>query len=222
MEAEDKRRTGAKGRRARGGGQGGGQGRGRRAYATGEYWARRSDLLYYRYVDFIVRTVGAEAGSLIDVGTGGCPYLEWFDWIPERVSFDLRHPYRSESVQGIAGDLLTHPFERRFDLCTCLQVLEHVPEAAPFAQRLQAIARRVIVSVPLNWPKGDTQGHVHDPVTEEKLQGWMGRAPNYAIEVREPFQGAKGRRLVAIYDEDPERRFGGGDARARRVRDRAV
>lgn len=212
--AEGGKRSGAEDRRGRRGGGG--------AYASGSYWAKRSDMLYYRYVDFIVRTVAAEADSLIDVGTGGCPYLEWFDWIPERVSFDLRHPYRSETVTGVAGDLLTHRFERRFDVCTCLQVLEHVPDAAPFAQRLQEIARRVIVSVPLNWPAGATVGHVHDPVTEEKLQGWMGRAPNYAIAVREPFQGRKGQRLIAIYDEDPDRRFGPDATKGRRVRDHAM
>jgi hypothetical protein len=188
-------------------------------YASGRYWAERADMLYYRYVDFIVRTVGAEAGSLIDVGTGGCPYLEWFDWIPERVSFDLAAPYRSEAVRGIEGDLMAHRFERRFDLCTCLQVLEHVPDPAPFARRLQAIARRVIVSVPLGWPEGRTAGHVHDPVTKDKLQGWMGRRPNYVVQVREPFRGAKARRLIAVYDEDPERRFGPADVRVRRLRD---
>lgn len=190
--------------------------------ADGRYWARRSDLLYYRYVDAVMRAAAAEARSMIDVGTNGCPYLEWFDWIPERVSFDLESPYRSDTVQGIEGNLFEHRFERRFDVCTCLQVLEHVPDAAAFARRLQEIARLVIVSVPLKWPKGAVKSHVHDPVTAEKLEGWMGRPANYAIVVREPFIGRKARRLIALYDEDPDRRFGPETWRGRRARDRAI
>ncbi len=193
-----------------------------RSYVSGRYWASRSDLLYYRYVDYILRTVARDARSLIDVGTGGCPYLEWFDWIPERVSFDLEEPYRSEAVRGIAGDILTHDLDRRFDVCTCLQVLEHVPDAVPFARRLQRIARLVIVSVPYGWPEGATKTHVHDPVDEAKLTAWMGREPNYAIVVREPFRARKDQRLIALYDEDSGRRFGDDEVKARRLRDAAV
>lgn len=177
---------------------------------TADYWARRSDLLYYRYVDLIVRTVGAQATSLIDVGSGNCPYLEWFDWIPDRVSVDIRAPYRSETVTGIAGDIHALDFGRRFDVCTCLQVLEHVPEAGPFARRLMELAELVVVSVPFKW--GDkpepTPGHVHDPVDRRSLRRWFGRAPNYQIVVTEPFLRHKNRRLIALYHADPERRFG--------------
>lgn len=192
------------------------------AYRSGKYWAERSDLLYYRYVDYVMRVAAAEARSVVDVGTGGCPYLEWFDWIPERVSFDLAEPYRSPTVTGIAGELLTHEFGRRFDVCTCLQVLEHVPEPEPFARRLLELAPLVIVSVPHRWPEKAVRTHIHDPVTAGKLEGWMGRKPNWSMVVTEPFRVNTGSRLIALYHEDAERRFGKTDVRARRVRDRAV
>ena len=185
-------------------------------YASGRYWARRSDMLYYRYVDYMVRTVAAEARSLIDVGTGGCPYLEWFDWIPERVSFDLDDPYGSESVRGLAGDFLTCDLGRRFDVCTCLQVLEHVEEPERFGRKLLEVADIALVSVPHRWKAGQTTGHLHDPVDAEKLQGWMARAPNYSIVVREPFQRIRNERLIAVYDRDPDRRFGSAEVRARK------
>ena len=192
------------------------------SYADGRYWAKRSDMLYYRYVDYVMRVVATDARSLIDVGTGGCPYLEWFDWIPDRVSFDLRSPYRSPTVRGLEGDIVSHRFERRFDVCTCLQVLEHVPEVVPFARRLQEIARTLVVSVPYRWPEGATRGHVHDPVTERKLEEWMGRKPNSSMIVTEPFRRARGRRLIAVFDEDPDRRFGNEAIKARHVREVAV
>ena len=187
-------------------------------YRSGQYWARRSDLLYYRYVDYIVRVAASGARSMIDVGTGGCPYLEWFDWIPERVSFDLEEPYRSRGVRGVAGDIMSHDFGRRFDVCTCLQVLEHVPDAAPFARRLLSMAPLVVVSVPHRWPEGSIRNHVHDPVTEEKLTGWMGREPNHRFVVEEPFRGTHASRLVAVYHEDRDLRFGPQNVKERRVR----
>ena len=66
----------------------------------------------------------------------------------------------------------------------------------------------MLVSVPHRWPKG-TRGHLHDPVTLRKVERWFGRPANYHIAVREPFQGAKGERLILIFDaDDPARRFG--------------
>ncbi|MDE1568018.1 class I SAM-dependent methyltransferase [Aquabacter sp. P-9] len=172
------------------------------------YWNDRFDLIYYQAVDYIIRTVGASATSLLDVGTGGCPYLEWFDWIEQRVSIDIRKPYASANVQGLNANILTDPVPDGFELCTCLQVLEHVPDAGPFARRLTELARTVVVSVPFKWPEGKTQGHVHDPVDLEKLSSWFGRPPNYHMTVQEPLRRTKNVRLIAIYDRDPKRVFG--------------
>lgn len=189
-------------------------------YASGNYWRKRSDMMYYKYLDYILRSVGAKSGSLIDVGSGNCPYLDWWDWIPERVSVDIRVPYESEGVKGIQGDIFEMNFDKTFDICTCFQVLEHVPEAGRFAHRLQELGKLVIVSVPYKW--GDqprpTPGHVHDPVTYEKLTGWMGREANYKIIVEEPFGRAKNKRLIALYDADTTRKFGPGTGKDRIIR----
>ena len=184
----------------------------------GAYWSQRSDMLYYRYVDTVVRTVGAQARSLIDVGTGNCPYLEWFDWIPDKLSVDIRTPYASPTVVGRTGDIHEIDFGTRFDICTCLQVLEHVPDATRFARRLLELSDLVVVSVPFKWSAKPrpTPGHVHDPVDRAKLRRWFGRAPNYDIVVREPFLPGKSRRLIAVYHADPARRFGPKD-RAQRI-----
>lgn len=173
-----------------------------------QYWEKRQDLLYYHYIDYIMRCVGAKATSIIDVGSNNCPYLDWFDWIPERVSVDIRNPYRSATVQSIKGDIHAIKFDKTFDICTCFQVLEHVPEVGPFAKRLLEIAKLVVVSVPYQWSTHPrrTPGHVHDPVTYENLCEWMGRPANYSIIVEEPFQKAK-KRLIAIYDADCKKKF---------------
>lgn len=181
-------------------------------YTSQAYWNKRADMLYYRYVDYIIRAVGVNAKSMVDVGTGNCPYLEWFDWIDERVSVDIRQPYSSPTVKGVQGDIHKLTFDKKFDLCTCLQVMEHVPDATAFGRRLLTLADLVVVSVPYKWPTfpKTTKGHVHDPVDYEKLTSWMGRKANYHQVVKEPFSNTKSQRLIAIYDRDPERKFGHG------------
>lgn len=166
------------------------------------YWMRRYDMVYYSYIDYIVRAIGQDAKSLLDVGTNKSSYVDWFYWIPERVSLDLRSPYSSESVRGVKADFLTWEPSRKFDVATCLQVLEHVPDADAFAHKLLAVANHVIVSVPYCWPSGRAAGHVHDPVDEGKLAAWMGREPNYSIVVTEPLRRRKAmsRRLIAYYN----------------------
>ncbi|PZR00630.1 MAG: hypothetical protein DI533_08815 [Cereibacter sphaeroides] len=185
-------------------------------YESGNYWQRRSDMIYYDYVDLFVRTIGVNARSMIDVGSGNCPYLDWFDWIPRRVSVDINKPYSSPGVTAVKGDIFKLDFGARFDLCTCFQVLEHVPDARLFARRLLELAPLVLVSVPYRWPKSPpTKGHIHDPVTYFKLTRWMGRRANYHQIVQEPFQTRKGARLFALYAADPHRRFGSEDVKTR-------
>ncbi len=192
---------------ADGGGARAGGKRRKGSYEGGGYWNARTDLLYYQYFRYFVRCLGPNAKSMIDIGSGNAPYLEWFDWIGDRVSFDKAHPYRSDNVTGMEGDLFTMDFGRKFDLVTCMQVLEHIPDAPRFAERLMGLGDLLLVSVPYKWPKGHTRGHVNDPVDEKKLARWFGREPNYSLIVREPFVKRAGARLFAIYDADPKRVF---------------
>jgi SAM-dependent methyltransferase len=187
-------------------------------FASGAYWNDRQDLIYYRYVDFILRCIAADAKSLLDVGTGNCPYPDWFDWIPGRTSIDLHNPYSSSTVRGIVGDIFTHKFAETFDVVTCLQVLEHVPDVHAFARRLLTLGTTLVVSVPNNWPKGRIEDHIHDPVDLGKLEQWFERKPNYVQAVREPFLETFGDRLICIYDRDPNRRFDSRDRDGRILR----
>ncbi len=189
------------------------------SYMNGSYWRERSDLIYYKYIDYMVRVAGSHAKSIIDVGSGNSPYLEWFDWIDEKVSVDIRAPYSSSRVKSITANILEYDFTKRYDICMCLQVLEHVDDPISFARKLFDLSDTVIISVPYKWPKGQTTGHIHDPVDEYKLELWTGRKPNYSIIVKEPFQGtSKDSRLIAIYNCDPKKNWRGTELKSRRLR----
>lgn len=162
------------------------------------YWLKRQNSIYIFTIKQIVRVLGEHAKSIVDIGSNGCPYLDWFDWIPERCSLDLRKPYEAKGVTSITADFLKHNFEKKFDVLTCLQVVEHVPDAGAFCKKLLTTANVLIVSVPYQWKAGQTKGHIHDPINLEKMNGWFGREPNYHIIIQEVESSA--RRLVCVYD----------------------
>ncbi len=178
------------------------------------YWDRRADSLYLQYVYFLARVVGREALSVIDVGSNECPYIEWLDWIPRKLSVDIDAPYSSATVEGRRGEFLALEIGERFDLGLCLQVLEHVPDVSAFARKLLVTTPHLIVSVPYKWEAGHAE-HVHDPVDEVKLDAWFGRKPNFRLVVREPF--FRKRRMIAYFDrENPARRIGKAEVQQRR------
>lgn len=162
------------------------------------YWAGRHDSLYYRAVYQIVAVVADGADSVIDVGSAETDYVTWFDWIGEKVQLNRGFTRKApEGVRRISTDFFDWTPDRTYDIALCLQVLEHVEDARGFCDRLKATARQLVVSVPYNWPPGRVASHVHDPVDEEKLMGWMGLRPNFQMQVTEPFGPT---RLIAWYD----------------------
>jgi len=166
------------------------------------YWAGRFDLIYYSVARSVVRGISTDAKSIIDVGSAGCPYLDWFSHIPERTSLDLRRPYQAPGVQSIKSDFLKWEPDKRYDIATCFQVMEHVPDCYSFAKKLLAIADVVVISVPYKWPAGKVSTHVQDPVDEYKVYNWFRRHPNFhyvCTEVATPQS-----RLIHVYDKIKE------------------
>lgn len=162
------------------------------------YWAARKNILYYDVVRILVTELAKGARSLVDVGTAGAPYLEWFSFIDDRLSIDLRHPYEGPGVRAVTSDFLAWQPDKYYDVVTCLQTLEHVPDAEGFAQKLLRLGEIVVISVPYKWPKGKTKSHVHDPVDEEKLFSWFGREPNYQYICREVIAPVE--RIIQVYE----------------------
>jgi hypothetical protein len=104
---------------------------------------RRKNAVYLQHVFALVHCVGHNARSIVDDGSHGCPLSRVV-----RLDSDEglnRHPQAlpvPPTVEGIAADFLTFERKQRFDICLCLQVLEHIPEAKAFAQKLLASSPR--------------------------------------------------------------------------------
>jgi hypothetical protein len=88
-----------------------------------------------------------------------------------------------------------------FDLVTCFQVLEHVPEPKAFARKLLDLGKVVVVSVPYKWRKGKVRFHPNDPVDEAKLTKWFGRTPVYS-HLSEEIELDRAQRLIQVYAKD--------------------
>lgn len=167
------------------------------------YWEARKNFLYYQVVRIIATGVADDAKSVLDVGSMGCPYLDWFPDAEHRTSLDLRKPYVADGIQSVTSNYFDWTPDRTYDLVLCLQVLEHVPSAGDFAQKLLASGKIVVASVPYRWSAGSVSSHKHDPVDEAKMRSWFGREPNYSYICAEVNTGA--RRLICVYDSIPNK-----------------
>jgi hypothetical protein len=167
------------------------------------YWEARKNFVYYQVVRIIATQLAEGAKSVLDVGSAECPNLEWFPDAEQRTSLDLRKPYVASGIKSVKSNYLSWEVDQQYDLVLCLQVLEHVPDAGAFAQKLLASGKIVVASVPYKWHGGGVSTHVHDPVDEAKMLQWFGREPNFSYICTEISTGAK--RLICVYDAMPQK-----------------
>lgn len=169
------------------------------------YWEARRHMLYYKAVFQYVSVAGYDARTLIDIGSESAEYVQWLGWIPERSILDLRIPQKPQGITAIEVDFFEFTPPQVYDVALCCQVLEHVPDPAAFCDKLKTIARHLVITVPYKW-LGNAPGHIHDPVDEAKLQGWMKVRASSSQIVTEPFREA---RLISYYNlvEGPAARF---------------
>jgi hypothetical protein len=163
------------------------------------YYERRRDLIYLHAARQACQRFVPCPRSVIDVGSNGTPTLEWYRGVASTLtSVDMKRPYLAEGVEGIRADFFEYEPQTNFDLVTCFQVLEHVPDARRFAQKLLKTASVVVVSVPYKWPAGASKHHVHDPVDLAKMYWWFRRHPQFSYVAREVMEGARPR-LIHVY-----------------------
>ena len=153
---------------------------------AGSYWQRRRRSIYLFAARQICANRCGKPKSVLDVGSNATPTLEWHRKTATRlVSVDLRRPYAADGVESLKCDFLKYEPDIRFDLVTCFQVLEHVPDPQAFATKLLELSGIAVVSVPYKWPKGKCKYHLHDPVDARKMLKWFGREPDFSYVATE-------------------------------------
>jgi glycosyltransferase involved in cell wall biosynthesis len=161
------------------------------------YVNNRKHLKYYKRVISLSLPYTKNCNSIIDVGSGNVAMLDNFI-AKKKISIDLRNPYVAEDVISIKKDFLQYNSDEKFDICLCLQTLEHVKDVKEFSEKLLNISKILIISVPYKWKKGGTKSHIHDPVDENKLFSWFLKNPTYSEIVEEE---NKDKRIIHIYNQ---------------------
>jgi tetratricopeptide (TPR) repeat protein len=169
------------------------------------YWHDRTGMMYYQYIDILVRAFANNANNILDVGTANTQYIENFYWIKDKYTLDIKNPYKSPNVKAIEIDFLEYQPEKKFDFVTCLQVLEHIQDVREFSQKLLEVSDKLLISVPFKWPANAEEEHIHDPIDLDKVTEWMGREPSYHLIVEEPVRNpkvAKSKRLICYFQRE--------------------
>lgn len=146
----------------------------------GLYWDQRKHWLYHQVAMGMVKAEHSRnpCRSILDVGGRDCEYLLACD-IPQKTRLDIEKQVPLTGVRDLKSDFNISVFNDTFDVVVCLEVLEHIPHARWFSQRLLRLATRlVVISVPFCWPKGDEVSHVHDPIDLDKLLSWTEHKPD--------------------------------------------
>lgn len=108
----------------------------------------------------------------------------------------------SRDVSYWIGNFMRYPVEKKFDVVTCFQVLEHLDDdvVEDFTRKLfHHTNRMLLISVPYKWAKGSCSEHKQDPVDEEKLLKWTGESPVFCQVVRD---GTRDRMICAYKNFD--------------------
>jgi len=165
------------------------------------YESNRKNLEYYKKCLEIIENVrvNADLHSIIDIGGWSGGFLSRTN-MDEKVCLDTRPSEEmAPGVELIVEDFLTWEPDKKYDMVSCMQVLEHIQDeyVGDFAKKLFTISSRVLISVPYKWPPHMCQYHYQDPVDEKKLYGWVERQPTESFIVKE-----KCNRLINYYDEE--------------------
>jgi len=147
------------------------------------YWKSRKECNYYKKVLDIINE-HKELNSIIDIGSANTELLKDLPF-EDRVCLDFNKLPENIGIRTIKCDFYKWVPDKKYDIVTCLQVLEHLESPEDFAKKLFALSNNiVIISVPYMWPKGFCIHHLQDPVSEIDIAKWTGREcdESYIIE----------------------------------------
>lgn len=160
------------------------------------YKETREHLFYMSYIRQLLSVISLGKKSILDVGSNGMDTLSMTSCL-HKVSIDINNPFIHEGIKSIKADFLKYNFKEKFDIVTCLQVIEHIADRdiKQFCQKLLKLSSLLVVSVPYRWEKELCKEHLQDPINLSKLVTWFGDEPKFVDVITDNYMC----RLVAIF-----------------------
>jgi len=158
------------------------------------YWERRKELLYYKKIIDICSKIlkNNKNYSIIDFG---CKDTELFFDLECKNKFllDKKNFYNEEqkrimvekNIKFLKQSIYDIKFENEFDICICLQTLEHLeyPEKA-FKLIHRASKKYTIISLPYQW-ESRLKGHIHNNINQQVIKKWTGIEPDESFIIKD-------------------------------------
>ena len=164
------------------------------------YEEERKEFKYYKKTHDIIEDIQKKTSinNIVDVGGWKGFFVENTN-IKDKTVIDLhKMEDKSDGVTRISTNFLEYNPEKKYDIVTCLQVLEHINDndVEKFAKKLFDISEKyVVISVPYKWKKGICKWHCQDPVDKDKLLKWTSVTPNEEYIITD--RGMD--RLISVY-----------------------
>jgi SAM-dependent methyltransferase len=167
------------------------------------YWERRKGQDYYKLVKAICSKIllNNKHYSIIDFGCKNTEVI--FDLkCDKKFLLDKKNKYKpyqklkivEKNIIFIEKSIYDIDYINEFDICICLQTLEHLenPEKA-FQIIHKASKKYTIISLPYKWISG-TKGHIHHHIDEQLIKKWTGIEPDQSFIIKD-----NGYRIINVY-----------------------
>lgn len=161
-----------------------------------QYEEIRKDYIYYKVVKRIIKLFSGNDKTIIDIGSANIDLMSELPF-KKRCSVAIYGAINNDKVTGYQMNFFDFKPEEKFDVVTCLQVIEHIEEAREFTQKIFNTGKTVIISLPYKWKKGTCKTHIQDPVDESKIYSWTSRNPNFSFYIKD--NKGYGWRIICVY-----------------------
>lgn len=151
-------------------------------YNTERYNNNRKKYTYYKVINEILNILEDENKTALDIGSCGVDVLGEHKF-KKRYSVSLSGSINDDKTQGFEMDFFDFEPEKKLDIVTCFQVIEHVERAYDFTQKILKIGNTAVISLPYKWYKGHNYTHIQDPVDEKKIFSWTKLKPKHTFYV---------------------------------------
>ena len=169
-----------------------------------DYWNTRANFVYLHVCKRLINIIGRSASVVADIGSNRTPLLDFFPSNPVKYSVDPATPYSGKGVTPVREDFLHWIPPQKIEFCTCLQVLEHVPDASRFAKRLLEVCEVSLVSVPYKEEPGGNISHIHSMIDYKVISTWFEREPNFFYVAKEL---GNEERIICVFDRTMQEKF---------------